>query len=195
MVKKRKAAPAAETYQLKVTLKEIRPPIWRRLQVPGDIPLSQLHEILQDGMGWSNYHLHLFEIGARSFTGLGIDEDWSDIESDDEDDSRVELREVLTRAGQKFRYKYDFGDGWDHEIVVEKILPPAAGARHAVCLAGKRACPPEDCGGPWGYQDLLKALRDPHHRRHEDLTEWVGGSFDSEAFSLDEINDRLKEIL
>lgn len=195
MPRKKKRRPVTKVYQLKVLLKGVRPPVWRRIHVPGNITLNQLHEILQEAMGWSNYHLHLFETAVRTFTAPGMDENWDDVGSKDEDDTQVELREVVTRVGQKLRYVYDFGDGWEHEIKVEKILPPDAKVRYPICLAGQRACPPEDCGGPWGYHELLEALRDPHHKQHEELTEWVGGGFDREAFHLREINNRLQGML
>jgi len=195
MTPKRKTREASGTYQLKVTLQSIRPAIWRRIQVPASITLNQLHEIIQEAMGWSNYHLHLFEIGAMTYTAPGMDETWEDMESRDEDDTQFHLQDVLTRSGQKLRYTYDFGDGWDHAIVVEKILPADSGARYPLCVAGKRACPPEDCGGPYAYEELLEALGDPRHERHEELTEWVGGEFDPEAFDLNDVNNRLKTIL
>ena len=102
---------ASELYQLKVTLDDTRPPIWRRIQVPASITLNQLHEIIQEAMGWSNYHLHLFEIGRATYTAPGMDEDWDDVGSQDEDDTQFRLQEVLSRPGQKFRFKYDFGAG------------------------------------------------------------------------------------
>jgi hypothetical protein len=124
-----------------------------------------------------------------------MDEDWDDVGSEDEDDTQYTLEQVVTRPGQRFRYTYDFGDGWDHSIVVEKILPAQRGVKYPVCLAGKRACPPEDSGGPWGYEGLLEALRDPHHERHEELTQWAGSDFDPEAFNVNDVNARLKGLL
>jgi hypothetical protein len=191
---KKKGSPITEVYQLKVVLKYVSPPVWRRIQVPGNITLNQLHGVLQVTMGWSDYHLHLFKAAGRTFTAPATDESWDGLGSKDEDDTQFHLHAVLTRAGQKLGYVYDFGDGWQHEIRVEKILPPDANLRHPICLAGKRACPPEDCGGPGGYYNLLEALRDPHHKQHEELTEWVGGGFDPEAFDLEGINSRLKGI-
>ena len=194
MTAKRKTQKDSELYQLKVTLQGIRPPIWRRIQVPGFITLNQLHEILQEAMGWENYHLHLFEIGRDRYTAPAMDEDWDDVGEEDEDDTQYTLDEVVTRPGQRFRYTYDFGDGWDHAIVVEEILPAEKDVKYPVCLAGKRACPPEDCGGPWGYQDLLEALGNPKHERHEELSELVGGKFDPEDFKLEKVNEHLKSV-
>jgi hypothetical protein len=173
-------------YQLKVTLKGVRPPIWRRLLVPGNVTLARLHRILQVAMGWEDYHLYRFEVGGASFGE-------PDPEFDDDMRSarRVHLKEVAPAAGSRLLYEYDFGDGWEHRIVVEKILPPQRGVHLPVCLAGKRACPPEDCGGVWGYADLLAALADPAHPEHEAMLRWVGGPFDPEAFDLEAVNEAL----
>lgn len=104
----------------------------------------------------------------------------------------MRLSQALTSIGDKIEYQYDFGDGWEHEIVLEKVLPPEEGAKYPVCIKGRRACPPEDCDGIWGYEDLLLALQDPNHPDHDDLLEWVGGSFDPEASEPDEINELLR---
>ncbi len=195
MTPKEKTHAASEAYQLKITLDDIRPPIWRRIQVPASITLNQLHEVIQEAMGWSGYHLHLFEIGHGTYTAPGVGEDRDDVGTEDEDDAEYSFQDVINSPRQKFRYTYDFGDGWDHTIEVEKILPAASAGKDPICLAGKRACPPEDCGGPWGYTELLEALRDPHHERHEELTEWAGSDFDPEAFSLQDVNARLRDVL
>jgi len=178
-------------YQLKVTLRRIRPPIWRRLQVRGDTTLGQLNRYLQVAMGWWNSHLHLFRIGRTECRQPDPEEDmfW---EIKAQDENAAVLEEVVRAAKARFRYVYDFGDHWEHEIVVEKILPLADGVRYPVCLAGQRACPPEDCGGPVGYGELLQALGDPDHPEHDSWTEWVGGTFDAEELDLDELNRRLR---
>jgi hypothetical protein len=174
-------------YQLKITLKDVRPPIWRRALVP-DCSLEELHEIIQVAMGWENYHLFDFEVGGERYTdSRGADE------LEMEDASQVLLSELVPKEKFKFGYTYDFGDDWRHEIVVEKILPQGAGRDAPVCLDGKRACPPEDVGGPWGYVDYLQALADPEHESHEDMLEW-GGEFDPEAFDLDEVNKVLRRM-
>ncbi len=111
-----------------------------------------------------------------------------------ENDKTVKLNQVVSTAPARFIYEYDFGDGWEHEILVEKILPPEEGVRYPVCLAGKRACPPEDCGGTPGYAHFLEAIRNPGHEEHDELLQWVGDSFDLEAFDLDEINYKLKRM-
>ena len=170
-------------YQIKVTLKDIRPPIWRRLQVPGNISLAELHDIIQNAMGWGNYHLYTFNIGGEEY---GIPDDGWDVRPD----TRFFLNELP--EGYKFTYIYDMGDWWKHEVKIEKILPPEEGVSYPRCIKGRRACPPEDCGGPWGYAGLLEALADPEHPEHDDYLEWLGGEFDPEAFDLEEVNLRLQ---
>ena len=106
----------------------------------------------------------------------------------------MSLQQVVSRVKDKLIYEYDFGDSWEHELLVEKILPLEEGKRYPVCLTGKRACPPEDCGGIWGYASLLEAIRDPEHPEHEEMVDWVGGEFDPEAFDLDEVNRELQNL-
>ncbi len=145
-------------------------------------------------MGWENYHLHMFGIDGTSYTQPATDEDWSDLGEEDEDDEKTILGQVVRREKAKFIYRYDFGDGWGHELLVEKILAPDKELRHAVCLAGERSCPPEDCGGIYGYDEFLEAIGDPKHERHDELLDWIGGNFDPEAFDLGRINQALKSI-
>ena len=174
-------------YQLKITLKDIRPPIWRRVLVP-DCSLTKLHEIIQVAMGWENYHLYDFEVGGERYTDpRGMDD------LDMEDASRAKLSQVAPREKAKFRYTYDFGDNWQHEVLVEKFLPPEEGRTYPVCVAGKRACPPEDVGGPWGYMEFAEAIRDPKHEQHEEFLEWRG-EFDPEAFDPDAVNEELRRL-
>lgn len=184
------AAPAV--YRIKVTLKRIRPPIWRRLLVPSDLTLARLHDVIQIAMGWRNVHLHEFTAGGRVIgepgPGLG-----GPLGPPAPREETVTLGELLRKEKDKIGYEYDFGDSWEHEIRLEKILPPDPDLRHPVCLKGRRACPPEDCGGPWGYADLLEALADPEHPEHETLTEWLPAGWDPERFDLEEINEKLKE--
>ena len=178
-------------YQLKVTLKHIRPPIWRRLQVLGDATLGHLHMVLQIAMGWSSDHLHEFEIGRSRYGVHDPEEEDAFWGTPAKDEDAVRLGEVVRSAKRTFLYTYDFGDTWEHVILVEQILPREEGGTYPVCLKGRRAGPPEDCGGPWGYGHLLEALGDASHPDHADLLEWVGGSFDPEAFDLEELNRRL----
>ena len=176
-------------YQIKVTLIDSKPPIWRRMIIPDNITLYQLHKILQTVMGWMNSHLHHFIINEE-FYGSSEDDEFGDMRTKNE--SRYKLNQLVTRAGFKFRYEYDFGDSWLHDLVVEKILPAEKGAAYPVCIAGKRACPPEDVGGIWGYEDFLKTISNPKHSEHAEMMEWVGGDFDPEHFNLNAVNAGLQ---
>lgn len=188
MARAKKPRTPKSVYQLKVTLLGSRPPIWRRLLVPGEATLATLHEFLQEAMGWTNTHLHQFEIG-------GIDYSDPEFELDEaEDEGELTLAEALKMAPRGFAYMYDFGDGWEHEIEIEKTMSPAADQKYPVCIAGARACPPEDCGGIGGYEDFLDALRDPRHREHKAMKEWIGGPFDPEEFNIELINQALAGI-
>ncbi len=182
-----RAQPAV--YQLKVTLKRIKPPIWRRIEVKGDISLYRLHRILQIVMGWGEYHLYEFAVGGRNF-GEPDPEMGLEIESS----RRMKLTEIVPVPRRRLNYTYDFGDNWEHEVLVEKIVPAEAGVRYPRCTGGKRACPPEDCGGVWGYEHLLEVLADPQDPEHDEMLEWVGGSFDPESFDLKGINERLRRV-
>ncbi|HHV61071.1 MAG TPA: plasmid pRiA4b ORF-3 family protein [Firmicutes bacterium] len=176
-------------YQLKVTLKAIKPPIWRRIQVPGNITLAKLHKILQAAMGWEDYHLYEFQIGRVSF---GTPDPEFDMPVENARTAR--LNKVVPEAKTRFQYIYDFGDYWVHDVLVEKILPPEEGVRYPVCTGGKRACPPEDCGGIPGYLGMLETIKNPGDPEYEEILEWLGGTFDPEEFDLEAINNELKRI-
>ncbi len=176
-------------YQMKVTLDGISPPIWRRILVTSDTTLGKLHRILQVVMGWDDYHLHEFVIDEESY-GKPDPDDFHEVKNE----RNVRLSKVIFGEGTKFEYIYDFGDYWRHKILVEKILPPESDKQHPICIKGKRASPPEDCGGIGGYYEFLEAIQDPDHPDHEDMLDWAGGSFDPEAFDIDEINRMLKKI-
>jgi len=182
----------ARIYQLKVTLKYIRPPIWRRIQVRRDITLAALHQVLQIAMGWYDSHLHQFRMGKTYYGAPDIDE-FSKLSL--KDDSKAQLGRVLTKPKQKVIYEYDFGDGWEHEILLEKVLTPDPVVQYPRCLGGARACPPEDCGGVGGYANFLAAIRDPNHEEHDEFLDWIGGEFDPEAFELDEVDAGLRNII
>lgn len=186
----RKPAVPETVYQLKVSLKGIRPPIWRRIQVLGSTTLQELHFIVQAVMGWANAHLHQFTIDGIDY-GQPVPDPIPGLDSDIRNENTVTLAQVVTGEKFKFLYVYDFGDDWEHEILVEKVLPLDPKVSYPVCLKGKRACPPEDCGGPWGYADFLAAIQDPSHPEHEEMLEWIDGSFDPEAFDLDQSNQQL----
>jgi hypothetical protein len=192
-IKKKKPAakPAStEIYQLKISLKGSKPLIWRRVLVSADVTLDDLHFILQATMGWDGSHLHVFEVAKNTygsrFPGEEID--------DAEDEALVSLQQVAPAIKAKFKYEYDMGDSWLHDIVVEKILEPDAKLKTPSCAAGAGACPPEDCGGLWGYYSILDAIEDKKHPDHEEMQEWVGEDFDPDFFNIDEINKRLKPL-
>ncbi|WP_370948577.1 plasmid pRiA4b ORF-3 family protein [Amycolatopsis sp. cg5] len=177
------------TYQIKVQLVGVtKPPVWRRIQVSAGFSLDQLHDVIQDAMGWFDCHLHKFSDEWREYGD-------TDPELGYFDERTVRLSQLLAETGDKIHYTYDFGDNWDHVITLEKVLPPDVAAAGPSCTAGKGACPPEDCGGSWGYADLKNSLADPEAEDHEDLLEWLGlasgDEFDPHAFSVGKVSARL----
>src|SRR5260370_6034266 len=186
MPAKKMSAPQ-EIYQIKVTLLGASPPIWRRLLVPADVTLAYLHNVLQVAMGWEDCHLHEFRIGQKRFGTPDPDDRLMGIEPVS-NERTVPLSSVLGRVGAKATYTYDFGDGWEHGMVLEKRLPADPNLTYPQCTGGQRACPPEDCGGVGGFYNLLDIIGDPNHEEHEEMLEWVGDDFDPDAFSLDYIN-------
>jgi hypothetical protein len=189
-------SPAAPLYQLKITLKWSKPPIWRRVVVRADVTLDWLHDVVQIVMGWTNSHMHQF-IAGRGFavTYYGRpNPEFADMGQEMLNERRHTVADLAPAAKRKFTYEYDFGDSWCHEVVVEKILPPDVSFKHPVCLAGANACPPEDCGGMDGYYNLLEVMADPKHPEHTHMKEWLGGEFDATEFCLDGVNAVLKRI-
>ena len=184
-------------YQFKVTLQGIRPPIWRRILVPATYTFWDLHVAIQDVMGWLDYHLHEFRVhvprtGKTEDIGFPNDEfpavrpGWA-----------VKLVNRFTMKNRVAQYEYDFGDGWEHLVELEAVLPREPGVTYPVCVKGKRACPPEDCGGTSGYAELLRVVADPGHEEHAETMEWLGGDFDPERFDaagvrFDDPNQRLR---
>lgn len=180
--KAKKASSTGTVYQLKITLKESQPPIWRRIQVE-DCTLDKLHEHIQTAMGWTNSHLHHFQVGEQLYGDpMLMQENFEEMEY--EDSTTTNLSDIIPQKAKTFRfiYEYDFGDSWYHDILVEGCTEEEPDKKYPVCLAGKRACPPEDCGGIWGYPGFIHAIENPDHEQHEELLEWIGGSFDPEAF-------------
>ena len=177
--------PGQTVLQLRITLQDVDPIVWRRVLVPGGVRLAKLHDMLQAAMGWTDSHLHLFRIGDATY-GSQLD----DYPDDELDEKSVTVIGVL-RNSRRFVYDYDFGDGWEHEVVIEDITTAPLGLKFAVCLDGQNACPPEDCGGPPGYEDLRRVLADPDDE-YEHMVRWVGGPFNPEAFSVAEANIALQ---
>jgi Plasmid pRiA4b ORF-3-like protein len=181
---------AAPIYQLHIELLYLEPAIWRRILVPASIKLSKLHVVLLWTMGWAGGHLHEFVIGDDHY---GIPDPNYDTPPLIQREDRITLAAALG-ARKAFTYLYDYGDGWEHRVTIEKILPPDPGLKAPRCLDGAHACPPEDVGGPPGYIEFLEAINDPSHDEHESMLEWCGGSFNPTAFRLDEINETLRQI-
>jgi hypothetical protein len=187
-------------YQLRITLKNVRPPIWRQVQVPMDFRLDQLHTLIHLVMGWDDYHLHEFELAApgrarwpeRRF--MPAEAMAVALDDEAEDESTVSIGELCPQVNDKLVYTYDFGDDWIHEVKVQKILSAEPGENYPLCLKGKRACPPEDCGGPWGYENLLAILSNPGHEEYEEMLDWIGGDFDPEKFDLEGIAEDLRGV-
>jgi hypothetical protein len=201
-VAKKKISPGAKSagtkvpvYQLKVVLVGSKPPIWRRLQVPGNATLDWLHTVLQVAMGWTNSHLHHFLTAEVRYSDPSLQEDMGFGDEPDRDEAKAVLMKVVPEKGGQICYEYDFGDSWQHQITVEEILSPDPATKGvARCIDGARACPPEDCGGVWGYEELLKALKNPKHPEHKGMKEWIGGSWDAAAFDLEKINASLQKL-
>lgn len=177
-------------YQFKITLNDIKPKIWRRIQVPETYSFWDLHVAIQDAMGWDDYHLHQFEMVNPS-TGLN-----SIIGTPDKDsfsfeeilpDWKQKIAKFFSMENRVSSYIYDFGDDWIHIIKLEKILPRDINIDYPICITGKRACPPEDCGGIWGYEDLKRIINDPDNEEHEEMMEWLGDEFNPEHFDAKEV--------
>ncbi len=180
-----------DAYQLKITLRGSKPPIWRRLVVPADIKLSVLHAVIQTAMGWHGVHLHCFDINGLTFQSPDPE---VFTEDNAEDERQYQLCDLVNAPKAKFSYQYDFGDDWQHNIVVEKIIPASAQPPTMACLAGKGRCPPEDCGGIHGYYHLLEVLRNPHHPEFKDLSEWIGEIPDPDDFDCAKVSVLLSSI-
>jgi len=172
------ARKAEEVIGLKVTLRGIRP-LWRRLEVPTRLSLGGLHDAIQAAMGWGGHHLYVFDVAGRSYGDPAMVDDVAD-------DERLTVGGVLKAGVRRFTYTYDFGDDWEHEIIIEGKKAALGGRRYPACTAGKRNCPPDDCGGVWGYRDLLAAFPEAHER-----SEWMELDFDPEQFSVEIVDARI----
>lgn len=176
-------------YQFKITLRDSKPPIWRRIQVPETYTFWDLHVAIQDSFGWLDYHIHEFEIlhpTSKRKVRIGLpDEDFG---RDVLANWKQKISDYFSLENKKSDYLYDFGDNWKHIVTLEKILPRNKEVKYPMCVKGKRACPPEDCGGIWGYEGLLEILQNPNHEEYKETCEWVGTDFNPEHFNKDEIN-------
>ncbi|SCF08922.1 pRiA4b ORF-3-like protein [Micromonospora viridifaciens] len=187
--KRKKSDGPAPIYQIKVGLRGARPPIWRRIEVPADISLARLHKLIQAAFDWHDYHLHVFETRYGSFGR-------PDADLGHRAASRVTLEQVAPAAGDKLSYTYDFGDNWEHDILVEKVLDRDASVPYPRCVGGRRAAPPEDCGGVWGYAELVEILGDPTHPEHSDRLDWLDlddpAEFDPAHFNAKAVTEALQ---
>lgn len=178
-------------YQIQISLKDFQPKIWRRAFIPSDLLLSDVHKIIQTCMGWTNSHLHQFIKNDVIFTHKSPELDYDD--TIQVDYKNIKLSDLLKKEKERIIYEYDFGDGWEHDIILEKILAFDKDTRYPVCLDGEMNCPPEDCGGAFGYSDLLDILKNPDHEEYESYIEWLGGEFDPEYFDKKKVNELLQE--
>ena len=182
-------------YQFKITLLGCKPAIWRRIQTK-DCTLDRLHERIQTAMGWTNSHLHDFEIEGQSYGDpFLLDENFE--EFDYVNSRMTKVSDIVPKSGEQlpFQYKYDFGDSWEHEILFEGCVPVTPGQRLPVCLGGARACPPEDVGGIGGYKEFIRILANPRHRERREYLEWVGGHFEPEEFDAEKVTRRMRRGL
>jgi len=175
--------------QIKIKLLGVsKPPVWRRLQLRADTRLDHLHDIIVAAFGWQDYHMHVFTSGPEKF---GV----PDPELGHADERQISLGELIGGIGDRLRYTYDFGDDWEHEIVVEDLLDADPDTHYPLLAAAKGACPPEDCGGPWGYAELKDILADPSHDQHQEMLDWLGlditSAFDPNAIATDQIEQEL----
>jgi len=177
-----------QIFQLRVSLPDVSPRVWRRILVPGGYTLDRVHRVIQYAMGWQDCHLHSFDIDGVQY---GQPDPDGDLVLRDELDTRLDA--VVTKGG-RFRYTYDFGDWWEHEVAVEDVLFPDPGERYPVCVDGAAACPPEDVGGAFGYAEFLAALADPVHPEHDAMRNWVGRPFDAAAFDPVRVTTLLRRL-
>lgn len=177
-------------YQFKITLRGVKPPIWRRIQVPETCTFSDLSSAIQDAMGWDGYHLHEFNMvnpvsGFEAVIGV-LDDDFG-IGREILQEGKCKISDWFSPENKSAEYVYDFGDNWEHQVRLEKILPRETGVKYPRCAAGKRACPPEDCGGPWGYMRLLEIISNPEDEEYEDMRDWLDEEFDPEYFDENDV--------
>jgi hypothetical protein len=180
---------ALTVHEMRVTLLDVSPPVWRQIRVPSALPLSTVHAVIQIAFGWEDRHLHEWRVGDITY-GLSDEDSWGE---DLRDESTALLADVAP-VDSLLRYDYDFGDGWEHLVEVTAVHPYSGQVVPVACLGGARACPPEDCGGPFGYEHLIDALRDVDDAEHEDVVEWLGDHFDPAEFDMASVNNRLDQL-
>jgi len=180
-----------QIYQFKITLKGGKPTIWRRFQILNSSNFQVLHQVIQTVMGWADYHL--FEFIIDDYIHIADSEMIDDEFEEIIDFKIIKIGDYIIEKGDKLLYIYDFGDGWHHQIILEKIFPFNKSFKHPICLGGKRACPPEDSGGIGGYYWNLRVMKDPNNPDHEHIKEWMG-DFDTEYFDIEDTNNALKKI-
>ncbi len=181
----------SQLFQLKIQLKNVKPAVYRVVLLPESASFFQLHKAIQEAMGWEDYHL--FQFFKQRDVSISIpnkEYDWNEVL----DAQKIKLNEWLNKVKDTITYEYDFGDGWEHAITLEKITENERKVTYPECIRGKRSCPPEDCGGPWGYENLLAVLADKKHPEHEGMQEWIGEGFDPEYFDIEVVNKLLKKI-
>lgn len=185
-----------QVFQFKIELQEVKPKVWRVIQVPSTYSFWDLHVAIQDAMGWYDYHLHEFLVKDPA-TGIDIKVGIPDDDSLDDTTLpgwEIRVKDYFSESSKKAKYIYDFGDDWKHAIIFEGSKDKSDEVDYPRCMDGKRACPPEDCGGPYGYELMLESLEDPNHDMHHEMLEWIGGEFDPEYFDFNEVEfDNPKE--
>lgn len=178
----------AKQLQLKITLKGTKPPIWRRVLITDNITFETLHRIIQSSMGWYNCHLYEFSLGFNTSIGIQYEGFYEDIL----DARKIKVSKYLNEKGDKIVYSYDFGDNWEHVLTVEDVGPVISSQEYPSCIKGKGNCPPEDCGGVWGFYELLEKINNPKDPEHKEMLEWLGEGYDPTEFKIEEVNRRLK---
>jgi hypothetical protein len=191
---RRRRSASGEAWQLKITLRGSKPPIWRRVVVPAEITLDVLHQVIQTAMGWYDCHLHLFDIDGEIYEAGRFPDGQVNDDMEGLDEAKHRLCDVVDGVKSRIRYVYDFGDDWEHTVLVEKILPASEKPKVMVCLKGKGRRPMEDSGGVWGYYDKLAILADASHPEHEEIKEWMGEFDPAEEFDAEAVTKALAEL-
>jgi hypothetical protein len=181
-------------FRIKITLLQVRPTVWRRILVPPDLTLAQLGKYIEAAMGWGGRHLHDFRVGKEIY-GEPDEDDDPYLLTRRRDDSQYKVSQLFHEPKAAVMYTYDFGDQWEHELKLESWDAREPQIEYPICIGGARACPPDDCGGPPGYAELVKTIKNPRHPEHESMLAWLGGGFDPDAFSMDEATHRMEKCM